>query len=279
MSPTTHYLDLPGQRIAYLDVGQSHSPPLVLLHGGAVDKRMWHPQLDVFPDHRLIVPDARGHGESSDAQAPYRLADDVVALLDALEIERAVLVGISMGGGTACDVALEHPGRAAAIVVSGTGTSEPEFTDPWAVRAFAEWRAAEQGGDLDAWLEVFQRFTVGPERLPEQVDPDVRELVAAMARDTVTGHLRMAEDGTPIPPHPVTPVTHTWERLDQLTIPVLALCGALDGVDHRANGRRLADAVADGRYVEVPGSAHYPNLENPEVFNREISEVARRAAS
>ncbi|WP_193103969.1 alpha/beta fold hydrolase [Brachybacterium sp. FME24] len=277
MLATTHYLDLPDQRIAYLDVGQSHSPPLVLLHGGAVDKRMWHPQLDAFPDHRLIVPDARGHGESSDAQAPYRLGDDVVALLDALEIERAVLVGVSMGGGTACDVALEHPDRAAAIVVSGAGTSEPEFTDPWTVQAFADWRAAEQAGDLEAWLEVFRRFTVGPERRFEQVDPDVRELIATMGRDTVTGHVRMTSDGTPIPPHPVTPVTHTWERLGQLEIPVLALCGALDATDLRANGRRLAATVPDGRYVEVPGSAHYPNLENPGAFDREVQDVLSAA--
>ncbi|MFC7374718.1 alpha/beta fold hydrolase [Brachybacterium sp. GCM10030267] len=283
MTHETQFLDLPDQRIAYYDLiprpvetappsggsagHASEAVPLVLLHGGVVDKRMWHPQLKAFPDRRVIVPDARGHGESSDAEAPYRLADDVVALLDALEIDRAVLIGLSMGGSTAVDVALEHPGRAAALVASGTGTSEPEFTDPWTLQVLADWQRAQEAGDLEEWLGVTERFVAGPARSIDEVDPAVRELCARMARETVTDHLRVGEDGVPIPPQPPTPVTRTWERLEQVTVPVLALCGALDSEDHRALGRRLAETVADGSYREVAGAAHYPNLENPEDFN------------
>ncbi|MGO1389639.1 alpha/beta fold hydrolase [Brachybacterium sp. JB7] len=267
-----HHLDLTDQRIAYVDAGErsSSAPPLVLLHGGAVDKRMWHPQLEAFPGRRILVPDARGHGGSSDAEGPYRLVDDVCAFLDALGIEQVVAIGISMGGGTACDLALEHPDRVAGIVVSGTGTSEPQFSDPWAVQAFADWRAAEQGGDLQAWIDVLQRFTAGPRRTLDQVAPDVVELIGTMARDTVMNHLRLAEDGTPLPPHPPTPVGRTWERLPTVETPVLAVCGALDGEDHRRNARRLAGAVPDGRFVEVPGAAHYPNLENPGAFDHAV---------
>lgn len=177
-----HHLDLTDQRIAYVDAGErsSSAPPLVLLHGGAVDKRMWHPQLEAFPGRRILVPDARGHGGSSDAEGPYRLVDDVCAFLDALGIEQVVAIGISMGGGTACDLALEHPDRVAGIVVSGTGTSEPQFSDSWAVQAFADWRAAEQGGDLQAWIDVLQRFTAGPRRTLDQVAPDVVELILSL---------------------------------------------------------------------------------------------------
>ncbi|MGO2607034.1 MAG: alpha/beta fold hydrolase [Brachybacterium tyrofermentans] len=281
MIPTVHHLDLSDQRIAFYDEGDptSGAPPLVLLHGGAVDKRLWHPQLAAFPDRRIIVPDARGHGGSSDAEGEHRLVDDVLALLDALHLEQVVVVGISMGGGTAGDLALEHPERVAGIVVSGTGTSEPEFSDPWALQAFGDWRAAEQGGDLQAWIDVFQRFTAGPTRTLDQVDPAVRDRIAMMARDTVVGHLRTAPDGTPVPPPAPTAVRDTWERLPGLEVPVLALCGALDGADHRANGRRLADVVPDGRYVEVPGAAHYPNLEEPELFDSAVRDLLDRAAS
>jgi pimeloyl-ACP methyl ester carboxylesterase len=233
---------------------------------------MWEPQLAAFPEHRVLAADARGHGRSSDASAPYRLADDAVALLDALEIDRAVLIGISMGGGTAVDVALEHPGRAAALVVSGTGTSEPHFTEPWALQTFADWKAAESGGDLEAWVEVFMRFTAGPDRKGTDVDPGVWELVARMARETVLNHLRTDENGTPLPPVPPTPVTGTWERLADIGIPVLALPGAVDGVDHRGMGRELADAVPDGEYREIADSAHYPNLENPSAFHAAIED-------
>ncbi len=272
MNAMTQQLALPDQRIAHLDIPPTTAEPgdrdpLVLLHGGAVDHRMWGPQLGSFPERRVIVPDARGHGGSSDAEAPYRLADDVVALLDALDIERAVLAGISMGGGTAVDVALEHPGRASALVVGGTGTSEPTFEDPWCLDALRRWKAAETSRDLETWISVFSEFTAGPQSGRGDVEPSVVELVETMARDTVAHHLRLDAHGTPIAPIPFTPVTRTWERLGRIDVPVLALCGAIDGADHRRMGQRLAASVPDGRYAEIPDAAHYPNLERSQAYD------------
>lgn len=277
MSMTMQSRELPEQTISYtLRPGaEGGRVPLVLLHGGAVDARLWTPQIDAFPERTVVAPDARGHGGSSDATGPYRLTDDLVALLDALDIPRAVLVGISMGGGTAVDTALEHPDRVAALVVSGTGTSEPVFTDPWCLETFRRWRQAEQEGDLDAWIDAFMAFTAGPHRTRDDVDPGVWELVETMARETVAGHLRVDEHGMPIPPAPPVPVTRTWERLGQVEVPVLALCGAQDGPDHRAMGERLARSVAHGDYREVPG-AHYPNLEDPEAFGAEVRAALER---
>lgn len=272
MMVTTQFLDLPDQRIAYVDSGPSEGRVLVLLHGGALDKRSWGPQLSAFPGHRVLTVDARGHGESSDAEAPYRLADDVVALLDSLQIARAVPIGLSMGGGTAVDLALEHPERIEALVVAGTGSSEPVFTDPWALQNFADWSAAEQGGDPEVWIDVLQRFTAGPRRSLEDVTPGVRQLIDTMARDTLAHHLRLGPDGVPLPPVPPTAVEDTWARLPQIDVPVLAIAGELDGDDHRRMGRRLADSVSGGaRYVEIAGAAHYPNLENPAAFDTEVS--------
>ncbi len=275
MLPALNHLDLPDQRIAYRDRpgADPDALPLLLLHGGAVDSRMWGPQLGAFPERRMLAPEARGHGGSSDADAPYRLVDDVVALLDALEIAQVVAVGISMGGSTAGDLALEHPQRVAGILVGGTGTSEIEFTDPWAVKAFADWRDAESGSSTQAWIDVLQRFTAGPHRTLDQVDPALRDLVQEMARSTLDQHLRLDEQGVPVPPHPPTPVTRTWERVGGLRIPVLALGGELDGDDHRRNGRRLAEATPRGRYVELPGVAHYPNIEDPVAFNAAVREL------
>lgn len=249
--------------------------PLILLHGGAVDHRMWGPQLDAFDDRLVVAPDARGHGGSSDADTAYRLADDVVELLDALEIERAVLVGLSMGGGTAVDVALEHPTRVAGLVVSGTGTSEPEFTDPWSLQTFTEWQEAQDRGDAEAWIATFLRFAYGPERSREDLDPEVVRLVETMARETLAEHLEVDAKGIPVAPTPPTQVTDTWQRLTEVSVPVLALAGSLDGEDHRSMGRRLVDSVADGDYVEVAG-AHYPNLESPAEFTRAMGDWLER---
>lgn len=273
---TLHTLELSDHRVGFTETpGEQSRTPLVLLHGGGVDHRMWTPQASAFPGRRIVAPDARGHGTSSDATAPYRLADDVVALLDALQIECAVLVGISMGGGTAVDVALEHPTRVAALVVSGTGTSEPEFTDPWVLDTLAAWKEAEALGDPEAWITAFMRFTHGPARAPGDVDAAVWDLVETMVRETLAHHLLTDDVGAPLPPTPPTPVTGTWDRLHQIEVPVLALPGSADSIDHRNPGRRLADAVPNGHYQEVPDSAHYPNLENPDAFNAAVADMLR----
>jgi 3-oxoadipate enol-lactonase len=262
-------LALPDHDVTYVDRAGAGTP-LVLLHGGAVDRRMWAPQLDGLTGRRLLAPDARGHGGTSDATAPYRLCDDVVALLDALEVPRAVLVGVSMGGGTAVDAALEHPDRVAGLVVSGTATSEPRFAEPWALEVFAAWARAEQEADVDAWIEAFLRFVAGPDRSRADVDPAVWSAVETMGRETLRDHVRVGPDGAPVPPVRPTPVTRTWERLPEVAVPVLALVGGADGEDHRTMGEQLAALVPDGRLVVVPGAAHYPNLERPQEFDAAV---------
>lgn len=269
-----HHVDLSDHRAAYAEVpGDSSVRPLVLLHGGGVDHRMWAPQFAAFPGRRIVAPDARGHGSTPAATAPFRLADDVIALLDRLEIERAVVIGLSMGGGTAVDLALEYPSRVAGLVVSGTGTSEPAFTDPWVLGIFADWAAAQERGDAEAWLDAFMRFTHGPERGPSEVADAVWRSVEKMARETLAQHVVVDEDGVPQAPIRPTTLTQTWERLPEIRVPVLAICGAQDSVDHRAMGARLARSVPVGRYRELPASAHYPNLERPDEFNAAVSEL------
>lgn len=270
-------LTLPDHDVAFVE-RPGDGTPVVLLHGGAVDHRMWTPQLAGLDGRHLLAPDARGHGGTSDATGPYRLCDDVVALLDALDVPRAVLVGLSMGGGTAVDVALEHPDRVAGLVVSGTATSEPRFTDPWALQVFAEWARAEREADPEAWIEAFLRFVPGPHRARHDVDPAVWSLVETMAREILRDHVQVGPDGAPVPPVRPTPVTRTWERLPQIEVPVLALVGGADGDDHRAMGEQLAGLVPDGRLVVVPGTGHYPNLERPDEFDAAVLGLLRSAA-
>ncbi|GAA4282502.1 hypothetical protein GCM10022261_00330 [Brevibacterium daeguense] len=106
------------QFLAYADIGSStgHHPPVLLLHGGGVDHRMRVPQLHAFPNHRVIAPDARGHGASSTPADPYRRVDDVVALLDGLDLDAVVAVGLSMGAATGIDLAVEYPDRVRRLV-------------------------------------------------------------------------------------------------------------------------------------------------------------------
>ncbi|MET8953338.1 alpha/beta fold hydrolase [Streptomyces sp. NPDC004393] len=249
--------------LAYREAGSG--PPLVFLHGGFLDHRMWEEQFRAFaPRHRVIAFDARGHGGSDNAVGPFRHADDVAALLRSLDADPAVLIGVSMGGATAVDCTLEHPELVRAVVVSGVGTSEPVFEDPWALDVFAAQEQALAVGDVAGWVDAFMRFTVGPHRDLAAVDPDVVRRAREMTLGTLAKH-------TPAEPDHRVPVTATWERAADIAVPACAINGAVDAPDHLAMADRLMKLVPGGRTVTVPDAAHYPNMENPAGFNAELA--------
>lgn len=247
--------------LAYADTGTGL--PLVLLHGGFTDHRMWR---DVVPflaaGHRVIAPDARGHGASANASKPFRFADDLAALLRHLDTGPAVLIGMSMGGGIAVDTALEHPDLVRALVVSGVGTSEPEYTDPWTKDSTTRYYGALMAGDIETWLDVAAEAVAGPYRTMDDVDPGVVRRVREMCRHTVSKHTLGETDW-------YVPVTDTWARAAHITVPVLAVNGALDAPDLIAMAERLTTTVAGpGRTLSMEGTGHYANMEQPETFAR-----------
>ncbi|WP_344865388.1 alpha/beta hydrolase [Planomonospora alba] len=251
----------------WIDTGTGR--PLVLLHGGFLDHGMWADQIPVFaPHHRVIVPDARGHGRSANATEPFRHTDDLAALLRHLGTGPAVLVGVSMGAATAVDTALEHPELVSALVVGGAGTSEPYFTDPWTTRNLAAWHSAMAAGDLAASVEGFMVFAAGPHRTPDDLDPEVVRRLREMATGTMSKHSAGEPDL-------LVPVADTWARAAGIDVPVLAVNGALDSPDHIGMAERLAATVAHGRALCVEGAAHYPNVERPADFNRILGEFLR----
>ncbi|GCD48017.1 alpha/beta fold hydrolase [Streptomyces paromomycinus] len=246
----------------WLDTGSGR--PLVLLHGGFLDHRMWDRQVPAFATrYRVIAPDARGHGRSANATGPFRPADDVAGLLRHLGAGPAILVGLSMGAATAVDTALEYPELVSGLVVSGAGTSEPYYSDPWTVRTMGAWHAAMASGDLDACTEAFMLLAVGPHRGLGDVDAEVVKELRDMKRGTLSKHTSDEAD-------PIVPVRDTWERAAGIEVPVLAVNGGIDSPDNIGMAERLVGTVKRGRAVSVDGAAHYPNMERPDEFNEAV---------
>ncbi|MFI2189975.1 alpha/beta fold hydrolase [Streptomyces sioyaensis] len=253
--------------LVYRDVGSGQ--PLVLLHGGFLDHGMWDDQVPVLaPGYRVIAPDARGHGGSSNASKPFRHTDDLAALLRHLDVGPAILVGLSMGGAIAVDTALEHPNLVRALVVSGVGTSEPEFQDPWFDEIHAEQARALAAGDAEGWVEAFIRLGAGPHRTLDDVNQDVVRRLREMTRRTVAKH-------TPTEPEYMVPVTDTWARAAKITVPVLAINGGIDSDDHIGMAERLVRTVANGRATTVEDTGHHPNMERPDAFNEILGNFLR----
>jgi pimeloyl-ACP methyl ester carboxylesterase len=254
-------IDAGGVQLAY-DVAGSGAP-LVLVHAGVADRRMWDGHVERFGGHyRVVRFDVRGFGQSIPAKGAYALHEDLRTLLDRLGIERAALVGVSMGGGLVLDFALEYPERVSALVlvnaaVSGLARSEAVLT------GWEEEEAALERGDLDAAIEVNLRMWVdGPARSAEEVDPAVRERVAEMLRH----NLPLPEPGERRRLDPPA-----LDRLHELRAPVLAITGTRDMPDSAEVATRIAAAVPHARHATLEG-AHMVSMERPEAIDRLVLE-------
>lgn len=257
---STYTLSVPDGHLAYAREGTG--PPIVLLHGGALDHHLWDPQIPALTDRFTVVrPDLRGHGRSSTPTTAFRHCDDVAALIREIDRGPAIVVGLSLGAGAATDLALEHPELVERLVLSGAGgDGAPQFRDPWLVGSIAEWNQAARAGDAERWVDVFLRIGAGPHRTPADLDPAVTRYLRRTATQTVIDHVR---------PDAVapTPVQGAVARLAQIDVPVRSIDGELDAADHLRLPREVTTTVTDGASTTVPGSAHYPNLERPDRFN------------
>jgi pimeloyl-ACP methyl ester carboxylesterase len=250
-----------GVDMAYDVEGQG--PPLLLLHAGIADRTMWDDVLPMLAERfRVIRCDLRGYGGTPLPDGPFVYAADVAELLGLLGVERASVVGVSMGGHVALDLALAHPVVVDRLVLVGAGIDgwehEPALLDAWA----AEEEAFERG-DLDevAWMNV-RAWLDGPDRGEEDVPKTLRRRVFEMQRSALDHENSSATGGW------LTPSRR--ERLGDVTAPTLVLVGALDQRDFRRIARFLAERIPGARFEELPGVAHLPPLERPESFARTV---------
>ncbi len=247
-----------GQSEIYYEIAGEGEPTVILIHGGFLDCHMWDGQFELLArTHRVLRYDADAHGKSTLPPDAYWDHMSLRELMNALGIERAVLVGLSLGGRIAIDLALEDPDRVEAIVAVSSGLSgyrfESEFYLEHRDAMIQAWRA----GEFDAVVEAFQRsWTDGPHREPSEVDPEVREKVRAMARNG----LEHAMEGRLIDPPAV-------DRLDELQLPMLLVVGELDMPGIRDIANRIVKANPNAELVTIPDAAHMVNMEAPEQFN------------
>ncbi|WP_327147126.1 alpha/beta fold hydrolase [Nocardia sp. NBC_01329] len=251
--------------LAYRDTGGA-GRPVVLLHASFLDSSMFDLQLPTLSEHhRVIAPDARGHGASANATKPFRQVDDLVALLRHLGVESVVLAGVSMGAMIAIDTAVEHPELVGGLIVSGRGIGEPEYRDQWAKQVADAQTAALARGDIATWMEAFLSWAAGPDRSLAEVDSAVIGKLRWMAGRTLSKHTAPEPDYS-------RPVVDLAARAHDIRVPVLAVDGALDSPDVTATVDRLLATVPNGRRVRIEGAGHFPNMEQPAVYNRLVVE-------
>jgi 3-oxoadipate enol-lactonase len=265
-SSTRGFAEVNGARLQYEVAGEGD--PVVLIHAGICDSRMWDDQWAAFARHfRVIRYDVRGFGQSPAPSMTYAHRDDLYALLGDLGVEQAHLVAVSMAGRIALEFTLEHPemARSLVLVASSVGAVAPSEA---LQQAWEQADLAFTGGDIAGANEIeLQAWVDGPGRGPDHVDPVVRERVREMNANNFA-LLNDAAVDQPLDP----PVR---DRLSELRVPVLVIVGDHDQPHVVASADHFVDAIADARKVVMPGTAHLPSMERPDEFNRLVLDFLR----
>ena len=251
--------------LAYDRSGPRGATPVVLLHAGVCDRRMWEPQFATLGDVRDVVRlDLRGFGESM-APPTDGVIDhvaDVLDLLAELEIGHAHLVGASFGAGLAASLAVVRPELVSSLLLAPPGGALlTELTGDLQEFFVAE-RAALGDDDLDAATEAnITAWVVGPRRSTSAVDPAVVDAVRTMQRAVFELGATWPEDVEEAELDP--PVT---DRLAEIDCPTTVLVGEFDLDTTKAAADILSVRVRGARRVDWSGVAHLPSMERPAEF-------------
>lgn len=244
-------------QINYQTFGDAAKPALVFSNSLGTNFKMWQPQIDFFQqDFFVICYDTRGHGASSAPQGPYsidQLGQDVVNLLDHLNIEKAALCGISMGGLTGQWLAINRPERFNQVVVCNTAAKIGQ-EQAWNDRAAL---VREQGLAPIASTAASRWFT---DPFIQSNAATVAELSNDLGAGSPEGYANCCE---------ALAKADVREQLKDITVPVLVVAGQQDPVTTVADGQYMVDRIANSQLFEINAS-HISNIEQPEAFNQAV---------
>jgi 3-oxoadipate enol-lactonase len=256
------FVETNGTKLYYEMQGQGR--PLVLLHGGYMDGRMWDDQFDVFAhEYQVIRYDSRGFGRSAMPQIPYSSAEDLTALLDCLNVEHATLLGLSLGGMIALDFTLTHPDRVDALILVGAavGGFVPSLTEEakekHRQRDALFVKAAEEHNVPQLRELVMQHPTLVPSSKYPEARQHVRENLSKYSFVFVTD---------PAPQRELTPPA--TERLSEIHVPTLIIVGEEDDNVLHQMADLLEHDIPHARRAGIKETMHMPNIEKPAEFNQ-----------
>lgn len=254
-------------QMAYADTGLGR--PVVLLHGYPFNRSLWNEQVAALSNsYRVIVPDLRGFGEtdaSAGTATMNRMAQDVADLLDHLEITRAAIGGLSMGGYVALAFYKQFPSRARALVLADT-RAQADTEEAKQTRAQQAEKALAEGmaGIADAMLpKLLTPETVS--KRPEVVKRVRDMMLRTKAQGAAAALQGMAqrEDQTPL--------------LANVSVPALILVGAEDAITPVADSEKMNREISGSRLVVLENAGHVSNLEQTERFNQALLEFLRES--
>ncbi|MEU1401543.1 alpha/beta fold hydrolase [Streptomyces sp. NPDC005728] len=244
----------------WTDDTEGEGIPLVLLHPGIADARVWEPVLPALTGrYRVIRYDARGFGRSPAPTTAYRQSEDLRRVLDHFGLDRAVLVGSSMGGKTAISFALSDPERVAALGLLVPGvTGYPDLESPELTEQIGKLATA---GDMDGLLDLSLRTFAAAGTAP---DTRAAELIRASFPGWFSTYGREQEEDP------------AFERLGELRLPCALLLGEQDTPQVVRCNEAMAARIPGCRLVRAPDCDHLPTLRVPQAVVRLVTDLYDR---
>jgi pimeloyl-ACP methyl ester carboxylesterase len=251
-----------GERIAYSVFGRASGTPVLMVQGLGVDSRGWALQRGAFGrTHRCVTPDNRGVGASSKPDGPYdlvRMAHDALAVLDALEIERAHIVGASMGGIIAQIIAVLHQERVRSLTLACTACRH----HAWRRELLSEWADTVNARGMPALADEGLQWLVGP-RLQRRFGRALNLLA------------RLVMSGSPAPfvaqVEAIIAMSDDLRfELPSVKVPTLVITGSQDSLTPVGDAEELAEFIPNSQLHVLTGAAHGLMAEAPGPFNRAV---------
>lgn len=250
-----------GITMCYDDLGEGFVP-VIFIHGFPFDKSSWQPQIDFLKEtHRVIAYDIRGFGKSitNDEKASIGLfADDLILFMDALQINKAVACGLSMGGYILLNAINRYPERFEAIILSDTQCIEDsaEAKD----KRKKTIQQIESGGKND-FAETFVKNAFCEESLTNKavVVEKIKNVILSTRDEVIIQTL--------------SALANRWETCTsakEIKVPALVLCGTEDKLTPFKQSQDLAGLIADSILHKIEKAGHLSNLEQPDEFNRHL---------
>lgn len=269
--PTTSVRDV---ELYYEEHGSGD--PLLCIMGFATDSTGWLMQTPAFAErYRTVVFDNRGVGRSSKPTGAYtihEMADDAVALLDHLQIERAHVLGVSMGGMIAQELVLRHPDRVRGLVLACTFPEPDAETEEQRKVIFTQMGGSiTDGGEMKIDFTALNPMTFFQHLLPLVFNPSFIQTELPKLMQMFAGALQYGFSIEAILGQMQAIMAHkSTDRLAGIKSPTMVITGDADRLISPANSDVLAKSIPGAKLVTVPGGSHAFNIEMPDLFNRAV---------
>jgi pimeloyl-ACP methyl ester carboxylesterase len=253
--PRSGFVDVDGGRLYYEEAGQG--PTVVFLHDGLLHSGTWDEQIAPWSSHhRVIRYDRRYYGRSPAAAAPYADLDDLLALLDALAVDKTAIVGASSGGRLAVDFTLAHPERVDALVLVGAVVGGMEYSTHFTARNLRNSGPLYTGGGVQEVIERLVDDSYSTAASSAAARAHIRELLEANPDHlTASGEYQQQPD------------FKTLDRLGEVQVPTLIVVGEADSPDVHAHAGVFETGIEGAKRVVLPNAGHMVHLEIPAAFN------------